>query len=243
MRSIASSSALAFARHGSVSACRMPIFTRNAMPIMSHTQQQQRSFATEVAEKPGIFGRLTQTLSGTKEAKEEEQQAEQQKQVIKLLCSETFTLNDFATHLQMSKDHADNNSGWRGYIPGFRAQSGLEELEQMLAMLNSLPLEKRESYGLITKKDVEEIASKNGTTVESFVGVFDQFKALKRIHQWVSLRNGPNTRFGKVDGHFKQPKNIEELYLRMQIDSRGRTNPPYSADVMKKWARNRTKVR
>lgn len=212
------------------------------MPSATRIALTQRGFASEVANKPGVFGRFTQGLKDGAQEKQEMQKVENEKLMIDLLCSDQFTLNDFSNHLERAKIEADGSSGWKGYIPGFRSQSGLEELDQMLNMLNALPAEKRESYGLITKEDVDEITSKNGATVDQFVSVFEQYKSLLMIHKWIALRNGPHTRFGKTE-HFKRPKNIEELYLRMQIDNRGRKGPPMSHQVMKKWAANRTKVR
>eukprot|EP00510_Aplanochytrium_minuta_P002420 CAMPEP_0184021514 /NCGR_PEP_ID=MMETSP0954-20121128/9980_1 /TAXON_ID=627963 /ORGANISM="Aplanochytrium sp, Strain PBS07" /LENGTH=169 /DNA_ID=CAMNT_0026303561 /DNA_START=423 /DNA_END=929 /DNA_ORIENTATION=+ len=160
-------------------------------------------------------GRMRDSATRRVDRKRQEQEGEHQEKLLEVLLRKPrWTGQDFEAQLRES--YESGSSGWKTYVPGYKDQSGIDELEGLLSILEVMTEDEKRNHKTVRHIQRERIAQASGQTVEKVDALLQQIHMISTISHWIQRRKRDN---------LPLPKSIEDVQTGMLSDKRGLPGP------------------
>mmetsp|Transcript_15774 Transcript_15774/g.19561 ORF Transcript_15774/g.19561 Transcript_15774/m.19561 type:complete len:234 (-) Transcript_15774:808-1509(-) len=179
-----------------------------------------------------LKNKATEKVADSKQKQEKEYQ---QKLLQVLIEKQGWGANDFEA--QMKESYKSGTEGWKTYVPGYKDQAGIDELENILSILSVMTPNEKRRHQIVRYNQRQRIAQASGQSVEKVDSVLQQIHMIFTMNQWIQRRKKQNLAL---------PETMDDVQIGMLKDRRGLPGPMprWSVKRMHKkhgrWERGKT---
>jgi hypothetical protein len=203
----------------SCSLCSRNTILSSSLRSFSSSSVANSSLSPSESSKPGIFGRLKETITEKVMGKFDQRKAKSMDEKFSSFVSEMLKMKKYSlqNHYEFMKKNAEESgaTGWKSKLPGVSEQMGIAELKQNIAVMEVIKPEHRANYKLIDREAKINIATLANKSVSDVNFLLQQFEQSVMIHEWLSARKAKNLPI---------PHNQPEMIKLMRAD------PPKTPD-------------